>query len=685
MRHISVIDRPPVLTGKCSTPDGALTGNGDLAVILGSSGKGMRIFICKTDLWYIVESHDKGGLRPFGYIDIDIPEDACAKYHAEQDLDKAELRCAFGEARISIIVCKTENSVIIRSSNCSQPVLRCFSDGDRDGRTGEYEKDGNRFVYRIFDREECAAETIAYGGMTRVCDGCHYFAIATNHDTDLPEKNVADRISQITADDVADLLREHENAWSSFYSKSSFSFADKELETEWYASQYLLAICAGNKNFAPGLFGNFVTVEHPAWHSDYHLNYNYQAPFYAACSSNHPELTDCYMAPLEEFAARGKEFAARFGCRGILYPVGIGPKGICTEYDPNNRYSFLRLFLGQKSNAVHPADIPVFRWKATRDEDFAREHALPYVKEAIRFFEDYCVIENGRYCIPDDAAHEVPYYSSDFDEKDYPYVHDFNNVVTLGMLRLCLENAIDMASALGTEKDSIPIWKNMLANLAGYPVYTRFGKKVFRYTERGQRWNASNDVGLQHIFPAGTIGLSSDKELLETARNSFSQKKRRCYADGNAVSSFFPMAARLGENPRTILRKLREFNEKKQLPNMLHNDGAGCLEYCSINACTLNEMSLQSHQGVIRIFPCMDRSLDCSYENLRADGAFLVSAELKDKIITKVKIVSEKGTTAVIANPYSSASVSVKGKTFRTTERIIEIKTEPGDEIILHG
>jgi hypothetical protein len=57
----------------------------------------------------------------------------------------------------------------------------------------------------------------------------------------------------------------------------------------------------------------------------------------------------------------------------------------------------------------------------------------------------------------------------------------------------------------------------------------------------------------------------------------------------------------------------------------------------------LNEMLLESHEGVLRLFPCWPKDQDARFGTLRACGAFLVSAELKGGSIGGVKIASEKG------------------------------------------
>ena len=425
-------------------------------------------------------------------------------------------------------------------------------------------------------------------------------------------------------------------------------------------------------------------MERPNWHSDYHLNYNYQAPFYPACSSNHPELTDCYLSPLEDFVPRGRTFAKKYGCRGVLFPCGVGPKGYMTEFIPGIRYEFERPFMGQKSDAIHAADIAVFRWNATRDLAYARDRAYPYLRECLDFFTDYAVKGNGRYDIPDDAIHEVPYYRADFDEKDYPEIHDKNSILTLGLLRLCIPAAIDMAEALGVDEERREQWNDLLTHLPPFPTFIRRGKRVYRYTEKGQRWHPDNDVGQQHIFPCGCVGLSSPEEELTIARNTVNQRKIG-FTDGNAVSSFYAIGARIGFNPAYMIDRLRKFDRETGLPNLLHNVGGGGLEYCAVAATALNEMALQSHQGTVRIFPDWDSRLDCSYENPRADGAFLVSAEMKNGVFVKATVVSEKGMPLRLVFPAGEFRAERNGAPTDASREMLArgMETVPGDVITI--
>lgn len=664
MKHTAIITKKPQRCGKYSVVDGAINGNGDLAVILGNSDKGMRIFLSKSDIWYAVELHCKGGLRPLADIDIDIPASLYDSYYVEQRADEGCLFCRFEKddkkLQITITVCKTENTVIIDiDGNYDLPAPRFnVFNGSADGKFG---KTDDGIVYRIFDGEECGFKTEAYASMKEIGDGRYCIHAVTNHDTENPEEKCREYINSLDKNKTDILLEKHSDAWKDFWSKSEMTLSDKELEKGWYQSLYLTACCSGNEKFPPGLFGNFITVEYPAWKSDYHLNYNYQATFYAVCSSNHVELTDCYHAPLEEFIPKGREFAEKFGCKGIILPVGILPKGLVSEWTPDLKYPFLRLFLGQKNNQLHPADIMIFRWKATRDIEYAKNHAYPYLKECLQFFEDYATFEDGRYSICKDAAHEVPYYKPDFTEEKYKkVVNDKNNTVTLGLMNLGLEAAIDMAKALGVDEDKQAIWQNMLDKLSPFTVFLKRGKRVFRYTEKGQAWNPTNSIGLQHIYPCGAIDLNSDEKTLKIARNSLTLTNR--WFDFNASNSVYPAAVRIGIKPEKIMKMLRLNLKKFLFENYLHNHEGGGLENCSIIPNTINEMALQSNKNIMRFFPCWDKSIDCEFKNLRANGAFLVSGSMKNGKIGEITVESEKGEKLCYINPVTSEKIALPTK-----------------------
>ena len=121
--------------------------------------------------------------------------------------------------------------------------------------------------------------------------------------------------------------------------------------------------------------------------------------------------------------------------------------------------------------------------------------------------------------------------------------------------------------------------------------------------------------------------------------------------------------------------------------------GGGGIESCG-GQLSLNEMLLQSHEWaadrpaqaedssrvatapvrpppayLIRLFPCWPRALDARFGALRACGAFLVSAELKDGAVGGVRLVSEKGCACALQNPWPGRTVRL-GRNGRPAEAL---------------
>ena len=72
------------------------------------------------------------------------------------------------------------------------------------------------------------------------------------------------------------------------------------------------------------------------------------------------------------------------------------------------------------------------------------------------------------------------------------------------------------------------------------------------------------------------------------------------------------------------------------------------------------EMLLQSHRGRIEIFPAIPETWrDVAFAGLRAEGAFLVSAERRNGEVERVEIVSEKGGPCRVLSPFTGSEETI--------------------------
>jgi len=73
------------------------------------------------------------------------------------------------------------------------------------------------------------------------------------------------------------------------------------------------------------------------------------------------------------------------------------------------------------------------------------------------------------------------------------------------------------------------------------------------------------------------------------------------------------------------------------------------LEQSSAYVYAISEMLLQSHQGIIRIFPAVPECLgDCAFKNLRTEGAFLISGRMRKRKTMDVTLKSLCGNKCVV-------------------------------------
>ena len=126
--------------------------------------------------------------------------------------------------------------------------------------------------------------------------------------------------------------------------------------------------------------------------------------------------------------------------------------------------------------------------------------------------------------------------------------------------------------------------------------------------------------------------------------------------------------------------------------NGLYAEAGPCFETPHGMTNSLLEMLLQSQEPIIQVFPAIpDAWEEASFENLRAEGAFLVSAARKSSKTAVVIVKSEKGgaTTIVTAIPANVLNiVSNIGKAnyqlkVQNNKSYITINTKVGEVITI--
>ncbi len=450
--------------------------------------------------------------------------------------------------------------------------------------------------------------------------------------------------------------------WREFWSRSAVEFADRELERIWYHNQYWLACCLREGKVAPGLFGNWTSGRiGTAWHGDYHMNYNTQQVFWGVFSSNHvdqhlPYVELCEnLLPLSEAYAREK-----FEMPGAFFPHSAYPVPSKTIPYPAPPWGY--------EICETPWTVQSLWWHYlyTLDRDFL-ERAYPLLRAASRFLAAY--VKKG----DDGKYHIIPSVSPE----NWGFTVDFrlnkDCIIDLALSEFVLKATAEAAGILDQDAAERAVWAEIGRNMAAYPKAAGpHGEVWLDIVGAPTEYVYNVPVTLAPVFPGEQVGIGVGEEQLGIARRT----ARTVRLEGGNDLVYQPLIrARLG------MLDLEWFKREVRycrLPNGVAQDRCRQIdgryrdttdfdfmmrmgiwtENLSLPA-VLNECMLQSYSGVLRLFPNTRRLGRASFRDLRAVGAFLVSAAWDGKSVSPVTLLSEKGAPVRLAVPWGKAGARV--------------------------
>jgi hypothetical protein len=529
-------------------------------------------------------------------------------------------------------------------------------------------------------------------------------------------KRVAHDLVNSSDAEVARFKTAHDKWWHDFWSKSFVEIPDQRILENWYGSLYVLACCSRGDCPPPGLWHNFIKGMSVGWDGDYTLDYNYQAPFWAAYATNHFELADNYEPLLLAHISRGESIAQNAWRIDTAQQPNSFEKYIAQRAAISNensaRYPGIYLythliplpgwsndygtFWNQKSNAVFCCVNMVQRWRLTRDEKYARE-IYPFLKGTADFWDAYLTFENGHYNSRNDAVCESGGTN-----------HDKNPATTLSFLRLLYPAVIEISERLNTDADRRAGWRNVLDKLSPFTYVSASqlsflkstdttGKSIirnseegglfpssayFQYHDRKERGSSAGMNATQAVFPGWSFGLESPDDERNAALNTVTYAAE--WYDFNNDCTFYPAAAAIGYDPREILENLRGLIDTSEQPDFRIKTGGGGTEDDAITPATLTNMFVQSYQKNLHIFPNWPIDQEAMFGDLPACGGFLVSSQVKSGKISYVRITSKVGETCHLLNPWSGAARLKRGdSTITVSGKVLDLQTAPGETILL--
>ncbi|NUP50160.1 MAG: hypothetical protein HOW97_23040, partial [Catenulispora sp.] len=459
---------------------------------------------------------------------------------------------------------------------------------------------------------------------------------------------------------LADAASRHTAFWQDFWTRSNIVVGDSQLETYYFNAQYVLGSATRPGANPPSLWGVWPTNDTPSWGGRYFLNYNEEALYYGAFSSNHADLSEPYRRFILNEVPWQRNITHGAGYQGTAFQRSFPPFHLYQTQPATvpvaSTKDYTKLPADQKSNASFGALPLIWHWEYTRDLTYLQNQLYPLLKELDAFWRDFAVWDGTRWVFQHTSAHEGG--------------DDTNPNLDLGFARKVITTLLTTSVILGVDSALRPVWQDFLNKLSKYPTGTYNGVTVFYTAEvinnpsLPDRFEPGNQpINMEGvIFPGEQCSIGGDPMLLQYAVNSLTQMNSwGVTSGGNSNNGFpkeFPIAARVGWPAEDLLQKFKaSIAYLWRSGNDTVFEGGGGIETTGSTE-TLNSMLMQSEGGVIRVFPCWPTARNASF-TLLAKGAFLVSSAVSGGTVGSVTVASQAGGSATLVLPWNTASVTV--------------------------
>lgn len=390
--------------------------------------------------------------------------------------------------------------------------------------------------------------------------------------------------------DYDQLLDRHVNIHKPLFHSASIDLggandpsSNEELLLQAYAGEAPTSLIEKMWNYGRYLFISGTNVEgkpfglYGLWYGDYTLmwghhmaNENIQMMYWHASVGGLielvPALFEYYNSMMDDFRNNAKKL---YGCRGIFIPAGTTP-GIGV---PNQIVPVIMNWTGGAGwLAKHYYDYYIF----TDDHAFLKEKALPFMREAALFYEDFLVIgDDGYYKFyPSVSPENTPENFMPKDDKAlaHPMPTTINATADFAIMKELFTNLIHASISTGENLQEIEKWKKMLEKIPPYQMNEDGAIKEWMHHEFEDRYNHRHLSHIYPVFPGQEFTKEEQPELFkafETAVN-----KRLIGAQtGWSLVHMASIYARL-ENGDKALESLDILSRSCLLNNFftLHND-----------------------------------------------------------------------------------------------------------------
>ena len=511
-----------------------------------------------------------------------------------------------------------------------------------------------------------------------------------------PQERVAAIVGRALEDGFGDARQRCADWWRSYWDRAArVDVPNDDLQLLYDYGMYKFAGFTNPDGVAATLQGPWIEeYALPPWSSDYHFNVNVQMCYQPAYHGNLVE----HLAPLWEMIG-GWTQTLRHNAKMFL---GI-EDGLMLPHAVSDDCRFITGYWGHSVDhgcTAWVAQMMYRHYRYSRDEDFLRDTALPFMRGAMRVYEEMLEREeDGVFRLPVGISPE--YFNSE--GKGWGADASFQLAC---IHRLC-EDLLEACTVLGEEPK--PIWEEIYEDLPKACLIGEEGEERIALWE-GQALDQSH----RHHSHLGAIAPFDvfephDEEWRPIVERSLREWILRGPGlwSGWCLSWASRISSRVG-NPESAELWLEVFDR------FFTNEGGGTLHDCRASGISLmgapamggsdvqsdkmqmdggmgsvgaiHEMLLHARRGINHLFEgCPDRWDEVSFEGILTDGAFLVTAAREDGELSPVRVESKAGGTFRLSNPWETAIIRRPGVEDSADEAaVLAIEMEAGETVTIY-
>jgi alpha-L-fucosidase 2 len=439
--------------------------------------------------------------------------------------------------------------------------------------------------------------------------------------------------------------KSHLTWWSKFWAKSNLQVPDPILQHQWEMEQYKFGSSA-RENTPPISLQAVWSADNgriPPWKGDFHHDLNTQLSYWPSYSANHLDEAMGYLnhfeSNKENYLRYTKQF---FGKEGIAVPGVTTLEG--TEMGGWIQYSLSPTVSAWISQHYY------LQWRYSMDREFLKTKAYPWIKSTAQFLEQITVIDEktGKRKLVISSSPEI-------NDNDISAWFTKTTNYDLSLIAFNFKIAAELAQELKL-KGEAEHWSELYTQLPELALSEK--KELMVAPDYPYSSSHRHFSHMMSIHPLGLVkweDSGASKDIIRSSINLLDSIGPKGWV-GYSYSWLGNLKAR-AKDGEGAAKALTIFAKAFCSSNTFHVNGDQTksgyadaqyrpftLEGNFAFASGLQEMLIQSHAGFLEIFPAIPATWDnVSFNTLRAEGAFLVSAEKENGKLKGLKIESEKG------------------------------------------